>query len=322
VYSEDIHTDLRCTMEECKSMGFKSFAALPLHTGNEVLGVLGLGWYMPQNLRERAAFLETLAGQVAAACQNALLHKQLQDHAEELDQRVQERTAELSRSNQDLKQFAYVSSHDLQEPLRMVANYVGLLEKEYGDKLDQNAKDFIAYAVDGAKRMQTLINDLLEYSRVNAQGKPFVPVDCEVTVRQAIESLRSDIEETHAQIIHDPLPTVMADEAQLVQVFQYLIGNAIKFRKENEVPWVHIGVERREGGWLFSVRDNGIGIDPQYHDRIFTIFQRLHFRGKYSGTGIGLAIVKRIIERQGGHIWVESREGEGSVFYFTLTDKR
>ncbi len=321
-YSSDIHADVRCTMEECKKLGFKSFAALPLHTGQGVLGVLGFGWYTEQNLQDRAAYLETVAGQVAAACQNAILYKQVQHHAEELERRVQERTAELVQSNQDLEQFAYVASHDLQEPLRMVASYVQLLEMNYKDKLDDNARQFIAYAVEGAIRMQSLIKDLLAYARVSTQGRLPGPVDGETVLRQVLDNLKMDIEETHATITHDPLPTVTADQTQLIQVFQNLIGNALKFRKEDESPKIHVGAEHRSREWLFSVEDNGIGIEPQYHDRVFTLFQRLHPRQKFPGTGIGLTIVKRIIERHGGKIYIESNVGEGTTFYFTLPDKQ
>ena len=238
----------------------------------------------------------------------------------ELELRVQERTAELARSNADLEKFAYVSSHDLQEPLRTVASYVQLLERRYKGQLDQEADEFIRYAVDGAHRMQQLINDLLTYSRVGTRAQPLQPTDCEMVFDQAVQNLKIAIQESVAEVTHESLPTINADGGQLIQLFQNLLGNAIKFHN-HQPPQVHVRAERRDGEWVFSVRDNGIGLDPKYADRIFTIFQRLHGRDKYPGTGIGLAICKKIVERHGGRIWVESRPEEGSVFYFSLPAK-
>jgi PAS domain S-box-containing protein len=226
------------------------------------------------------------------------------------------RTQELERSNRELEQFAYVASHDLQEPLRMVSSYTQLLAKRYQDRLDSDANDFIAYAVGGANRMQRLINDLLAYSRVNTQGKVPKPVDSHVALGHALANLAAAIEEQQAMVSNDDLPVVSADETQLVQVFQNLIANALKFRG-GEAPRVHVSAERREGEWIFSVRDNGIGIAHEFHPRLFQIFQRLHGKD-VPGTGIGLALCKRIVERHGGVIWVESEEGQGATFRFTL----
>jgi PAS domain S-box-containing protein len=228
---------------------------------------------------------------------------------------------ELARSNAELEQFAYVASHDLQEPLRMMGSFAQLLAKRYKGQLGADADDFIAYIVDGAARMQRLINDLLSYSRVGRRGKEFAPTACAAAVAVACESLRAAIAESGAAVTVGSLPVVMADETQLVQLFQNLIGNAIKFRSAKPVQ-VDVGAERRRDDWLFWVRDNGIGIAPQHAERIFLIFQRLHGRDRYPGTGIGLAIVKKIVERHGGRIWVESKEGEGSAFYFTLPARR
>jgi light-regulated signal transduction histidine kinase (bacteriophytochrome) len=244
---------------------------------------------------------------------------------DELELRVQERTAELkaaneelARSNHDLEQFAYVSSHDLQEPLRMVASFVELLGAQYKGKLDDKADQYIGYAVEGAKRMQALIKDLLEYSRVNTRGRAFVPTDCEALLVKVQANLRLMIEESGAIIEHRPLPTVLADETQLMQVFQNLLENAIKFRRNDEPPRIHISAVREAGEWRFAIRDNGIGIAPEFHERIFVIFKRLHAQRHYPGTGIGLALVKRIAERHGGHVRVESAPGQGSTFSFTI----
>ena len=224
---------------------------------------------------------------------------------------------ELKRSNSELEQFAYVASHDLQEPLRMVSSYMALMKRRYEGTLDSDADDFIGFAVDGANRMQTLINDLLTYSRVGTRGKPLTPIDCTSVLEQVLMNLEVAIDESGAVVTHDPLPTVMADDSQLAQVFQNLIGNAIKFRGE-EPPHIHIAAEQKSDEWVFSVADNGIGIDPESFDRIFEIFQRLHGRDEYSGTGIGLAVCKKIVERHGGRMWVESEPGKGATFYFTI----
>jgi PAS domain S-box-containing protein len=225
---------------------------------------------------------------------------------------------ELNRSNEELGQFAYVASHDLQEPLRMVASFTELLARRYKGKLDSDADEFIGFAVDGARRMQRLIQDLLAYSRVATKGNDLLHTSSEEALRRALMNLRGAIEESGALVTHDPLPTVMADERQLIQVFQNLIGNAIKYQNTG-VPRIHISAARNANKKLtFSVKDNGLGIDPQYFEKIFVIFQRLHKRDEFSGTGIGLAICKRIVERHGGTISVESQLGHGSTFTFDL----
>jgi PAS domain S-box-containing protein len=224
---------------------------------------------------------------------------------------------ELTRSNEELERFAYVASHDLQEPLRMVASYLQLLERRYDEQLDSAAKEFITFAVDGAARMKTLINDLLAYSRVNTKGQPFEQTNFNDVIQRVLMNLQPSITENQAKITSDDLPVIAADETQISQVFQNLIANAIKFRDERP-PKIHIGIENFDAHWQFSVRDNGIGIEPEFFERIFVIFQRLHTRNEYSGTGIGLAISQRIVERHGGRIWIESKPGEGSTFFFTL----
>jgi PAS domain S-box-containing protein len=227
---------------------------------------------------------------------------------------------ELNRSNEELGQFAYIASHDLQEPLRMVASYTQLLARRYKGKLDSDADEFIAFAVDGASRMQRLIQDLLTYSRVGTKGKDLLDISSEQALQQALINLRGTIEEKGALVTHDPLPSVFADEMQLIQLFQNLIGNAIKYQRPG-IPKVHVTASRNGGKkWTFSVKDNGLGIDPQYFEKIFGMFQRLHKREEFAGTGIGLAICKKIVERHGGSISVESQPGQGSTFHFALAE--
>ncbi len=235
----------------------------------------------------------------------------------QVEQQMLQLTEDLKRSNEELEQFAYVASHDLQEPLRAVTSYTQLLAQRYQGNLDAKADKYINHIVDGASRMQQLINDLLAYSRLGTRAQEFEIADCNAAVEQSLCNLQIAIAEKQAIITKDVMPTVMADEFQLVQLFQNLIGNAIKFCRE-EVPIIHITAIIQDDEWLFSVRDNGIGIDPEYADRIFIIFGRLHSRREYLGTGIGLAICKRIVERHGGRIWVESLPEEGATFYFTI----
>ncbi len=259
--------------------------------------------------------------------------------AQLLEQETRQRQ-ELARSNGELEQFAYIASHDLQEPLRTVGSFAQLLERRYQDKLEEKALRYIKFIVDGTNRMQTLVNDLLEYSRVGTRGKPFQVTDCNAVLEEAIANLEGAIRKTDATVqgwrygdsditgghyrrpkAISGLPVVMADSGQLVQLFQNLIGNAIKYSRPEEPPSVNVKAVRQEDGWQFCIQDNGIGIDPKHFDRIFQIFQRLHAQDEYSGTGIGLAICQKIIQRHGGRIWVESKLGFGSWFYFTIPDR-
>jgi PAS domain S-box-containing protein len=228
------------------------------------------------------------------------------------------KTQELERSNAELEQFAYVASHDLREPLRMVASYTELLAERYGSKLDERADKYIGYITDGARRMQRLVSDLLALSRVGTQGKPLQPVDSGDVLKNVLRAMTPSIRETSAQIAPGAMPVIAADEVQLGQLFQNLIGNAIKFRAPDRPPSIRIDAARANGAWVFSVHDNGIGIESQYSERIFQMFQRLHGRDEYEGNGIGLAIAKKIVERHGGTIWLSSTVGEGTVFYFSL----
>jgi PAS domain S-box-containing protein len=225
---------------------------------------------------------------------------------------------ELARSNVDLQQFAYVASHDLQEPLRMVSSYLQLIERRYKDRLDDDANTFIHYAVDGANRMQALIVGLLEFSRVKTHGQVFAPVEVTVVLQGVCRNLEAQIVESGAVIRYGKMPVIQADEAQITRLFQNLLQNALKFRREGVSSAIEIGAEKSDAGQVFSVHDNGIGIEQQYFERIFTIFQRLHTREQYPGTGIGLSICKRIVERHGGKIWLESTAGAGTSFYFSI----
>src|SRR5208282_4208649 len=237
------------------------------------------------------------------------------------EERLVKAVEELKHSNGELQQFAYVASHDLQEPLRMVASYTQLLAQRYKGRLDSDADEFIAYAVDGSTRMQALIQDLLAYSRAGANGKALREISSENALKEALTNLRAAVQESGAVVTHGPLPAITTDGTQLAQVFQNLVGNAIKYRRA-EVPQVHVSATKNGGGeWIFSVRDNGLGIDPQYFERIFVLFQRLHGREEFKGTGIGLAICKKMLERLGGRIWVESQPKQGSTFHFALPEK-
>ncbi|HEY9245891.1 MAG TPA: PAS domain S-box protein, partial [Candidatus Methanoperedens sp.] len=232
------------------------------------------------------------------------------------DEKLKQTLAELERSNKDLEQFAYAASHDLQEPLRTVSNFSQLLARRYKGKLDAKADQFIGFIVDGTKRMQEMIDNLLIYSRVSTRAKPFESTNCEIVFDQALANVKMAVEESGALVTHGPLPTLMADASQMVQLFQNLLSNAIKFRKEK--PRITVSADRKGNEWLFSVKDNGIGIAPEFMEHIFKMFQREHSSAKYPGTGVGLAICRKIVERHGGRIWVESQSGKGSTFHFTI----
>jgi light-regulated signal transduction histidine kinase (bacteriophytochrome) len=295
--------------------------------GTSLLLLTGVFFIAPlfHTIKQAAATLqrskEDLEAQVAERTEelretNAHLAVEL-DERRRAEQLLAHYTEDLKRSNAELEEFAYVASHDLQEPLRMVASFTQLLAKRYQGKLDQDADEFIAYAVDGATRMQQLLQDLLAYSRVGSRSKPLAPTDCNVIFDQARDNLLTALEESGAQVSSGPLPTVLGDEVQLVQLFQNLIANALKFRGEAP-PVIQVTAQEDDGAWRFAVRDNGIGIALAHQERIFMIFQRLHRRSDYPGTGIGLAICKKIVERHGGRLWVASEEGRGASFFFTI----
>ena len=330
----------------CVKFGFASVAIVPIHCRQGILGALHLAdrriGQFPPALVE---FVESLAPMIGEAVRRFQAESELAKHRDHLQELVAHRTRELEtvneqlrteiahrkvaeetllrtaedlkRSNLDLEQFGYVASHDLQEPLRAVVGYVRLLEHRFPEKVDAKTREYIDGAAEGATRMEGLIKDLLTFSRLSIGGRRFAPVELGVPLSVALRNMQFSIRAAKAAVTSDPMPTLPVDESQMVQLFQNLIANALKFRSERPLE-IHIGARSEEGRWIFWVRDNGIGIEAQYFERIFQVFQRLHTRNKYPGTGIGLAICKKIVERHGGKIWVESQPGQGSGFFFSL----
>ena len=288
-------------------LAFPSVALAPLIYRRQLFGVLNARSYTVNAYTEAdSEILSRVASQITPAIANSLLYADIV--------RTQ---GDLARSNSDLEQFAYAASHDLQEPLRTITSYLGLVKDRYAENLDDTAQEFIEFAVDGAERMRSLINDLLEYSRVNVQEKPLGSVSCDEALNAAVRSLNEAIRQNEAVIKTSPLPTVTGDESQLYRLFQNLIGNALKFRGE-KTPEIRVWAELRGHEWIFSVQDNGIGIAPQYQEEVFAMFSRLHSRAQYEGTGVGLALCSKIAQRHGGHIWVESDSGKGATFRFNI----
>jgi PAS domain S-box-containing protein len=294
--------------------GLKGAFALPVRMGDRVLGAIE---FFSREPRHPDRWLLQITVSIGMLIGQLMARRQAEAAMRRAYEELELKARELTRSNEELQQFAYVASHDLQEPLRMISSYTQLLGRRYGETLDGDAKEFMAYIVDGSARMKQLIEDLLAYSRVGTRGRDFQKIDSNASLSRALANLRASIESSGAVITHDPMPEVVADGAQLSQVFQNLIGNAIKFRTE-ESPKIHVAATAQENSWAFAVTDNGIGLDTQYADRIFMMFQRLHNKAEYPGTGIGLAIVKKIVERHGGRIWVESQPGKGAMFGFTI----
>lgn len=283
----------------------------PSSAGDELDAIMvGFNW-LAEELEVRENALQQLVEERTTDLQAALRKVEQQEH------QLRAAVAELERSNSELEQFAYVASHDLQEPLRMVGSYTGLLKRRYHGRLDAEADEFIDFAVDGVTRMRALINDLLAYSRVGRGEQRVAPADSRAALDRALANLQTGIAERRAEIRIGSLPAVLGDELQLTQLFQNLLANGLKFCKDGR-PEISIDARREGDQWVFTIRDNGIGIDPKYRDRIFLIFQRLHGRDEFPGTGIGLAICKKIVERHGGRIWVESEPGKGAAFRFTM----
>ena len=295
--------------------GIRSFLSVPLIFNDRVIAVLNVRSLGEDTYRHHDVEIAQLIGaQVAGAIANSQLHAE----TVQADRVLQQQAEELTRSNAELEQFAYIASHDLQEPLRVIAGYVNLLEERFGDRLDQDGHDFIGYTTDAVHRMRRLIDDLLDYSKLESDGNPFEPVNCNQALSNALADLEVSIQETEAEITADPLPEVHGDPVQISQLLENLIANAIKFRQDDAAPRIHVSCLRNDDAWKVSVADNGVGIRTRYQDRIFGMFKRAHKRSKYPGTGIGLALCTKIVERHGGSIWVESEVGEGSTFHFTI----
>ncbi len=284
---------------------------------NEEIGIFAVKIGAQDYLIKKEIDSKLLKRSIRYSIERKKIESELQNYKSNLEDKVKERTKELEQSNKELQQFAYVASHDLREPLRMISSFLQLLERRYNEQLDEDANEFIEFAVDGAKRLDSMIKDLLEYSRVANKKRKFSDVDLNEVLERTNLNLKFAIEDNNAEIIANQLPTLSGDEQLLIHLFQNLISNSIKYRsKEN--PIIQISVNNELNQFIFSVKDNGIGISTKHLERIFTIFQRLHTREEYEGTGIGLAIAQKIVQQHGGQIWAESETGKGTIIYFTI----
>jgi signal transduction histidine kinase len=319
LYARDIYTDPRCTWDECKRAGLRSFAALPLASGDEMLGVLGLASATERDFEAQSTFLEALAAQIGPNLQNALLHQEIQRYAEVLEERVAQRTAALEATNQQLETFAYSVSHDLKAPLRGIDGYSRLLLEDHADQLDEEGQLFLHTIRRAADQMRQLIEDLLAYSRLERRSLTTGRVNLQSLMEALVAEHDQEIEARDVEVRVDvPCRAVQADAEGMAQVLRNVFSNALKFTREVAEPEIVVGGRETEGACLLWVRDNGIGFDMRYHDRIFEIFQRLHRAEDYPGTGVGLAIVRKAMRRMGGRVWAESEVGEGATFYVEI----
>lgn len=319
IYSSNIQADPRCTLRACKEAGLRSFAALTLVSGERLLGVLGLAWTQEQDLQAQAGFLETIAGEVAMGLHNALLYRELQEHANDLDQRVRERTVQLQHANKELEAFAYSISHDLRAPLRAVSGFAQIIARRHQAALNEEGRHYVDNIVLAAERMGYLIDDLLAYSRLGRQALTIRNLDLKELLQQVLSDLEARVAATGAVVhVAEDLPRVPGDHTLLQQIFTNLLDNALTYRQAEVAPVIRV-TWRAEGDQIvLAVADNGIGIEPTYHEKIFNVFQRLHSDEEYPGTGIGLAIVKKSVIMLGGQVWVESEPGKGSTFYLKM----
>ena len=300
--------------KEATKRGYASSIVLPLSNDEEVFGALNIYSEETNPFSEKE---KDLLKELTDDISYGITSLRLRIEHEKAEKELKKSLIEVERSNAELEQFAYITSHDLREPLRMITSFLQLLERRYSHQLDQDANDFIGFAVDGAKRLDAMINDILIYSRVTNKERKLTTVDFNKVVQEVYINLAASIEKTNAEITYDSLPSIITDKQLMIQLFQNLISNAIKYRSE-ETPKIHISVKKEDKQYLFSIKDNGIGIDPKHLERIFTIFQRLHSDHEYEGTGIGLSIAQKIVHQQGGEIWAESQPGQGSTFFFTI----
>jgi PAS domain S-box-containing protein len=319
IYSPNIHADPRCTLTACKEAGIRSFAALTLISGERLLGVLGLAWIEEQDLQAQARFLETIAGEIAMGLHNALLYRELREHARELDHRVQERTVQLRAANKELEAFAYSISHDLRAPLRAVSGFAQIIARRHQAALNEEGRHYVDNIVLAAERMGHLIDDLLTYSRLGRQALTIRNLDLKEVLRHVLDDLESRVAATGAVVqVAEDLPWVPGDPTLLQQIFTNLLDNALTYRQPEVAPVIRVTWRDHEDQIVLAVSDNGIGIESAYHEKIFNVFQRLHSDEEYPGTGIGLAIVKKSVIMLGGQAWVESEAGKGSTFYLKI----
>jgi signal transduction histidine kinase len=323
VFFRDLHGDPRCIWEECRKAGLHSFAALPLYSGDEVVGALGLASATERDFGAQATFLETMANQIAAASQNALLHKQVQRHADELEQHVAERTAQLESTNKELEAFAYSVSHDLRAPLRAIDGFTRILVEDYGPSLDAEGERVCAVISNNTRRMGQLIDDLLAFSRLSRADMQSTPIDMEALAEAAFRQLTTPESRERIEFRRGRLPPAVGDPTLIGQVWMNLLSNALKFSSGRERAIVEVGCQSSDGERerVYYVRDNGAGFDMRYAGKLFGVFQRLHSEREFEGTGVGLAIVQRMIHRHGGRVWGEGEVDKGATFFFTLPQR-